>query len=157
MSYPITLEGFEDQTVEVVAPGLLSSPKLLLNGQPAPKGPGYSQMTLSRSDGNSVIATWKPQMMGFDVPQLVVAGKTIRVVKPLAWYEWGWCLVTVLVLCGYGWLGAVLAVVVFFFDLKLFRTGLHPALKYLAVAGLSGFFVGAYYLFSIAFGAFASP
>ena len=111
-------------------------------------------MTLLRSDGDSVIATWKPQMMGFDVPQLSVGGKTILVVKPLAWYEWGWCLLTVLLLCGYGWPGAILAVVVFFFDLKLFRSALHPVVKYLCVSGLSLVWVGAYYLFAIALSAF---
>jgi hypothetical protein len=154
MIYPVTLEGFEDQTIELEAPGLFATPKLLVNGKPAPKGPGFSQITLQRSDGTSVIATWKPQMMGFDVPQLSVEGKTIIVVKPLAWYEWGWCLVTLSLLLGYGMVGAGLVVVAFFFDLKIFRSTLHPVLKYLAAAGLSGLLIGAYALLAIIYTAF---
>ena len=150
MNYPITLAGFEDQTIEIEPPGLFSTPRLLINGQPAPKGPGFSQMTLQRSDGSQAIATWKPQMLGFDVPQLAVDGKIIAVVKPLTWFEWGWCLLTVILLWGYGWVGAGLSIVVLFYDFKIFRSGLQAALKYLAIAGLSAGVGGVYILVSLA-------
>ena len=156
MNYPITLAGFEDQTIEIEPPGFLAPPKLLINGQPAPKGPGFSQMTLRRSDGSQAIATWKPQMLGFDVPQLVVDGKTITVVKPLTWYEWGWCLMTVLLLWGYGWVGAGLSIVALFYDFRIFRSRLQVGLKYLAIAGLSAGVVGVYILVSIATNALLS-
>ena len=149
MTYPISLEGFEDQTIEIEAPGLFSTPRLLVNGKPAPKGPGHSQMLLRRSDGSELIAAWKPQMLGFDVPQLAVDGKTIAVVRRLTWYEWGWCLLTAMLLLGYGPIGAGLAILVFFYDFKIFRSALQPALKYLAIAGLSGAVIGAYILLSI--------
>ena len=148
MAYPITMEGFEGQVIEIVPPGLLSSPRLLVNGQPAAKGPGNSQLTLKRSDGTEVVATWKPQMLGFDVPQLSVDGKTISAVRPLNRYEWAWCLLNVLALFFYGIPGVVLAIIVLFYDFKIFHSKIRPGFKYLAVLGISAAAVGAYALVS---------
>ena len=148
MAYPITIAGFEDQQVEIVAPGLFSSPKLLVNGQPAPRGPGNSQLALRRSDGTEVVATWKPQMLGFDVPQLSVEGKTISAVHPLTRSEWAWCLFSVLALFFYGVPGVVLAIIVLFYDFKIFHSQIRLGFKYLSVLGLSAAAVGVYALVS---------
>jgi len=148
MTYPITLEGFENQTIEIEAPGLFSSPRLLVNGQPAAKGPGPSQMLLRRDDGEEVVVTWKPVMLGFDVPQLSVGGKTISVVHPLTRFEWAWCLLTVMLLFWYGWIGMGLAIVVLFYDFKIFRSSLRGWVKYLVIIGLSAAVIGLYALIS---------
>src|SRR5262245_32356752 len=90
MRYPVPIEGFEGQTIEVEAPGFLSGAKLLVNGQPAPKGPKRMQMILHRNDGKEVIATWSPVLMGLDMPRLSIDGKPLNVIAPLKWYEWMW-------------------------------------------------------------------
>ena len=151
MAYPVSIAGFEDQTIEIVPPGLLSSPKLLVNGQPAPRGPGNSQLALRRSDGTEVVATWKPQMLGFDVPQLSVEGKTFSAVPPLSRYEWAWCLFSVIALFFYAVPGVVLAIIVLFYDFKIFHSQMRPGFKYLAVIGLSAAAVGLYALVSTLF------
>ncbi len=89
MRYPVHLEGFEGQTLEVQPGGLFSGPKVFVNHQPAPKGKGR-EVILRRNAGTGVAATLKPIFFGLDVPQLVVEGKTIRVVEPLKWYVWAW-------------------------------------------------------------------
>ena len=53
MRYPLHLDGFEGQTLEVQPPGILSGPKLLVNGQPAPAKRG--QMALRRNDGRDAV------------------------------------------------------------------------------------------------------
>ena len=90
MNYPINIEGFEGQTLEMKPSGMWAGPQLLVNGQPAPKGPKRGQMLLRRTDGSEAVATWKPQFMGLDVPRLDVDGKQINVVEPLKWYAWVW-------------------------------------------------------------------
>ena len=89
MIYKLNIEGCEGQNIEVEA-RFWSGPTLLVNGHPAPKGSKRGEMLLRCNDGTQVIARWKPQCMGFDVPQLVVRDKVIRLVEPLKWYQWLW-------------------------------------------------------------------
>lgn len=89
MDYSVKIDGFEGQVIEVRSPTFFAGYRLLVNGQPAPKGK-RNQMVLRRNDGKEVIATWKSQVLGFDVPQLVVDGTAIPLVEPLRWYEWVW-------------------------------------------------------------------
>jgi hypothetical protein len=71
--------------LEVLAPGFFSGPRLLVDGEPAPKGPKRGQMLLRRDDGSQVIATWKPRFL--DLTQLVVDGQALNIIEPLKWYE----------------------------------------------------------------------
>ena len=52
MNYPINIDGFEGQTLEMKPSGMLAGPQLLVNGQPAAKGPKRGQMLLRRTDGS---------------------------------------------------------------------------------------------------------
>lgn len=135
MSKTIQLEGFEGQLIEVRPPALFSGARLLMNGQPALKGPKRGQMLLTRSDGRQVFAFWKPQL--FDVPQLVVDGKTVEVVKPLKWYQWLWsALPIVLVFIG-GALGALCGFIAFTVNANIFRSELPQLLKFLLTGVIS--------------------
>jgi hypothetical protein len=144
MNYPVTLEGFEGQTIEVQSPGTFSGYKLLINGQPAPDGPKRGQMLLRRNDGTQVIATWKAQLLGFDVPQLVVDGKPIALEEPLKWYEGVWSGWSVLLLLVGGALGAVAGFIAFSVNVKIFRSSLGGVEKYLLTAAISAAAVMAY-------------
>lgn len=132
MQYPVIIEGFENQKIEVKAPGLLAGPKLLVNGQPAPKGPKRNQMALRRDDGVDVTAVWKPRLLGLDVPQIVVDGKPIAVVEALNWYEWLWAALPVLLVFAGGAVGAMMGVLGLYVNIKLFRSSLNGVLKYAA-------------------------
>ncbi len=144
MNYPITLEGFEGQTIEVQPAGTFSGYKLLVNGQPAPNGPQRGQMLLRRNDGTQVIAAWKVHLLGFDVPQLVVDGKPIALEKPLKPHEWVWAGWPVLLLFVGGALGAIAGAIAFSVNIKIFHSSLGRVEKYLLTAAISAVAVMAY-------------
>ncbi|MBX0330885.1 hypothetical protein K2Z83_24825 [Oscillochloris sp. ZM17-4] len=122
MNYPINLEGFEGQSISVQTASFLAGPKLLVNGQTAAKGPKRNQMLLRRNDGREVVADWKPQFMGLDVPQIVVDGSTVSVTEPLKWYVWVWSgLPIILILIG-GLIGAVAGMIGFSINTSIFRS-----------------------------------
>src|SRR5579859_2238227 len=145
MRYPLRLEGFEGQTVEVQPSGLFVGPGLLVNGQPAGPGPRRGQLALRGNDGREVIATWKPQLLGLDVPRLQVDGKLVNVVTPLAWYVWLWCGLPILLLFVGGALGAVSGFVAFAINTKIFRSAL-PTLAKFGLSGLVSLLGAAAYL-----------
>jgi hypothetical protein len=120
MIYPVKIQGFENQNIEVKQ-GLFTGAKLLFNGQPAPS---YTRgvMLLSRDDGSKVDATWKKEFMGFDVPKLIVGGNEIQVVKHLQWYEYLWSGLLVLLLIYGGILGLVGAVFGLILNVRIFRS-----------------------------------
>ncbi len=144
MNYPVILEGFEGQTIEVQPAGTFSGYKLLVNGQPAPDGPKRGQMLLCRTDGTQAIATWKVQLLGFDVPQLVVDGKPIALEEPLKWYEGVWSGWPALLLLVGGALGAIAGIIAFGVNIKIFRSSMGKVEKYLLTAVISAVAVMAY-------------
>jgi hypothetical protein len=123
--------------LEVRSPSFFAGYRLLVNGQPAPKGPKRNQMVLRRNDGKEVLATWKPQVLGFDVPQLVVDGTAISLVPPLKWYEWLWGGLPILLVFVGGALGAVIGFIAFSVNCKIFRSPLDLILKFLFSAAIS--------------------
>lgn len=148
MGYTATIEGFEGQKIEVNV-GFWSGPKLLVNGQPAPKGQKRGEMLLQRNDGRQVVASWKPQALGFDVPQLVVDGKAVNLVEPLKWYQWVWGGWPVLLLFFGGALGAIAGVLGFSINAKIFRTEMSEVLKYVVTGAVSVLAVVAYFIVAL--------
>jgi hypothetical protein len=137
MNYPIRIEGCEGQNIEVQLSTMFAGPKLFVNGQPASKGPGRSQMILRRNDGNEIIATWKPMFLGLDVPQLSVNGIIIEVVEPLKWYEWVWSGIPILLIFSGGLIGGVIGFFSFTLSTKIFRSSFSTIGKYLVSAAIS--------------------
>jgi hypothetical protein len=144
MNYPINIEGFEGQTLEMKPSGLWAGPQLLVNGQPAAKGPKRGQMLLRRNDGREVIATWKPQFMGLDVPRLDVDGKHVTVVEPLKWYAWVWSGLPILLIFVGGALGALAGIVAFGINTQIFRSSRNTGLKFILTAVVSLLAVAVY-------------
>jgi len=156
MNYALNLEGFEGQLLEVKPTGFFSGPQLLINGQSAAKGPKRGQMLLQRSDGRAVVAQWKPQVLGLDVPQLEVDGKQVNVVEPLKWYEWVWGGLPLLLIFLGGALGGIVGFVAFRINTQIFRSTSSMVLKFILTAGVSVLAVVIFLilvtLFSIALG-----
>lgn len=131
MNYPITLPGFEGQHIELKAAGLLNGSQLLVNGQPAAKGPKRLQYLLTQNDGQQVIAQIKPRFFNLDVPQVQVGSQIINFVEPLKWYQWLWSgLPFLLVILG-GLFGALIGISAFFINVKLFHSQRSTAAKFL--------------------------
>ncbi len=143
MGYTANIEGFEGQNIEVNI-GFWSGPKLLINGNPAQKGNKRGEMILQRNDGREVIAIWKPQFSGLDVPQLSVDGKIVILVEPLTWYQLVWGGWPVILLFIGGLLGAIAGVVGFSINAKVFRSGMNDIMKYVVSGIVSALAVGAY-------------
>ena len=155
MSYKVSIEGFEGQDIEVKTSFWLG-PKLVVNGVPAPKGSKRGEMLLQRNDGRQVIARWKPQFMGLDVPQLIVDDKVINLVEPLKWYQgiWGGLpIVLVFVFIGgaLGALGTIAGIIGFTINTKIFRTGMNSVLKYVITGVVSVLAVVAYFIAAMLF------
>ncbi|HWQ15294.1 MAG TPA: hypothetical protein VNL77_21015 [Roseiflexaceae bacterium] len=148
MSYPLTLSGFEGQRIEVEPATMFSSPKLLVNGQPAQPGTKRGEMVLHRDDGAEVIARWKPQFLGLDVPALEVGNRTVHIVPPLKWYEWVWSALPVVLVVAGGFLGAVAGLIGLAINAKVFRSGLSAPLKYVASGAVSLAVVVVYVVFA---------
>ncbi len=108
MEFPVTVEGFEGHKLSLTAQGLLFSPKLLVDGHPAPKGRKGGQFVLRRNDGTEAIAQIRDSVLGLDpAPQLFVDGKRIHVAEPLKLYQWLWSAVPLFLLFIGGGLGGL--------------------------------------------------
>ncbi len=146
MTFPLSLDGFDGQAIAVQPATFFAGPKLLVNGQPAPKGPKRGTMLLRRNDGTDVVAKWKPMFAGLDLPALVVGDKTIQLVPPLPWYQWVWSALPILLIVIGGALGAITGIIAASINVKVFRTPLPEALKYVVAAVVSGGAVVVYML-----------
>ena len=153
MRYPVRLEGFEGQTLEIQPGGLFSGPKVFVNHQPAPKGKGR-EVILHRNDGTSVVATLKPSVFGLDVPQLVVEGKTIRVTDPLKWYVWGWIALPILLVFVGGALGGIVGAVGLTTNAKIVRSKMNGFAKFVVTAAVSGLVAAAFLVAVVALGGY---
>ena len=120
MIYQVSVPGCEGRNIELRT-GYFSSPKLLVDGQPAPKGPHRGELLLRRSDGTDVVVSWKRMFLGLDVPQLLVGGQAVKVVEPLAWYEMVWCGLPVVLVFAGGALGGLIGAVAVSINAKIFR------------------------------------
>ena len=150
MNYKVDITGFEGRVFEVQGPGLLSGAKLLIDGQPAPKGKKMGQMLLTRADGTEVVAKWKPKLLGLDVPDLLVGDQTIQVTEPLPWHQWGFsALPMVLVFIG-GALGGLFGAVAAVGSIKVFRSSLTDPLKYVASLALMSLCTLLYFISAVA-------
>ncbi|MEN8241776.1 MAG: hypothetical protein ABFS17_07635 [Chloroflexota bacterium] len=145
MNHKINLEGFENQNIEVKT-SFWAGPKLLVSGEPAQKGTKRGEMIIQRDDGQQVIATWKPQFLGLDLPQLVVDGKVEKLVEPLKWYQWVWGGWPIFLLFLGGALGAIAGMISVAINAKIFRTELSEALKYLVSGVIAVLAVAAYFV-----------
>lgn len=154
MTKQIQLKGFEGQQIEIKPAGLFSGAKVLVNGEPAEKGPKRGQMLLRKNDGTEVIATWEPTMLGFDLPKLVVDGEVIEIAKPIKWYEMVWSALPILLVFMGGLFGAVVGFIGFTINAKVFRSELNTIIKFLLTAGISvasgiGYFVLAMLFYAV--------
>ena len=136
MQYYIPAEGFEGRQLIVETAGWFSGPRLLLDGQPASKGPKRGQLLIRRNDGVDVIA----QLRGIfvdPIPQLTVDGKTIKIAEPLPWYVWLWSGLPLVLLFIGGALGGALGAVAMTINGRVFRSDMPGALKFAITGAIS--------------------
>lgn len=146
MQYPVPVEGFEESQIVIETPGFFSSAKLLINGQPAPKGSKRGQYLLQRNDGTEVKAKLKSMFLD-PVPQVVINDdQVVKLVEPLKWYQWIWAGLPILLVFAGGVLGAILGMVATSFSTRIFRSEMDTAAQYAVVAVISIVAVVTYFI-----------
>lgn len=130
MEYPVEIEGFSEKKVALRTATLLAGPVLTVNGEPAPKGPGKNQYLLTGDRGEEVTVELKNTFLIDPVPQLLINGTIVSVAEPLAWYEWVWCCVPLVLIFLGGAIGGGLGALATYGNLMLFRSRLQVYMKY---------------------------
>ena len=148
MQYPVTIEGFEVSEIVLETPGIFSGAKLLVNGQPAPKGEKRGQYLLQQDDGTQVPAKLKGSFLD-PVPQIVINDKVIKVVEPLKWYQWIWAGLPILLIFIGGFIGAIFGVVATSFSTRVFRSEMSAVLQYVLVGVISIVAVVVYFIIAL--------
>lgn len=136
MQYPVPVEGFDRKRLLVETPGFFSSARLMLDGQPAPKGPKRGEYLLHRDDGTEVTAKLKNLFLD-PIPQVVIDNQVTQIVEPLRWYQWLWAGLPILLIFSGGALGGALGFVAISFNTRIFRSDLDTATQYGFVALVS--------------------
>ncbi len=146
MRIPLQLEGFGKQKVEYEAPGLITGGHLLINGKAAPQGEKPGTLTLKRPDGKTIQAMFKPRLLGLDLPDLVVDGKTLTLTEPMSVISAVWSAAPLVLIVIGGLLGGLVGAVAVWINLYVFRTRMNKVLKYAATAGIC---IGAALLYAV--------
>jgi hypothetical protein len=148
MQYPLSLPGFENRGLFVETGGFWSGAKIIIDGEPAPKGPKRGQFLLRRLDGTEIIAQLRVNNFLDPIPQVVIDGENILIAEPLKWYQWVWGgLPFALAIIG-GALGGLLGGIALVINGRVFRSDLKNPVKYLltgiiSIATVIAFFVSA--------------
>jgi hypothetical protein len=135
MRYQVNLVGLSDRKVEVES-SVFRAARLLVDGQPTPKGPKRSQFLVRGTDGRDSFVELKT-ILPDSVPQVVWAGQTIRLEEPLRWYEWMWVGVPLVLLFLGGALGGLLGAVAVTLNVRILRSNMSGILRYAATAFVS--------------------
>ena len=136
MQHYVHAEGFEGRQLVVESADFFSGPRLMLDGQPASKGPKRGQLLLRRNDGVAVIAQLRGVFVD-PIPQVTVVGKKIKIAEPLPWYVWIWSGLPILLLFIGGALGGGLGAAAMMINGRIFRTDMHSALKFAITGAIS--------------------
>ncbi len=136
MQHYVHAEGFEGRQLVVESAGFFAGPRLMLDGQPASKGPKRGQLLLRRNDGVAVIAQLRGVFVD-PIPQATVDGKKIKIAEPLPWYVWIWSGLPLVLLFMGGALGGGLGAVAMTINGRIFRADMHGALKFAITGAIS--------------------
>ena len=135
MDYPIDgIPGLEGRKVLLRPAGFFSSVKLIVDNEELKSK--WGKFTLPRNDGTEAQAQLRSNFVD-PIPQLVVDGKVYSAVKPLAWYELVWSGLPILLLFIGGALGAFCGLIAAYSNSRIFRSSLHPVLKYVVTGAVS--------------------
>jgi hypothetical protein len=135
MRYQMNLVGLSDRKVEVES-SIFGGPRLLVDGQPAPKGPKRSQFLVRGTDGRDSVVELKTTLPD-PVPQVLWAGQTIRLEDPLKWYQWLWVGLPLALMFLGGGIGGLVGAVAVTVNVRILRSNMSGILRYAATAIVS--------------------
>ena len=111
---------------------MLAGPQLLLNGEPVAKQKG--QFQLRTNTGSTLAVKMKIRLLD-PIPNLVAGGQTIEVAPALAWYQYLWMGLPVLLVFGGGAIGGICGGLAAGVSGRIFRGEHSEGTKY-AITGL---------------------
>jgi hypothetical protein len=136
MQYPLKLEGFEGHNISVESQGITGRAKIYFDGLPAKEGPKKGEFILQRDDGFKIIARVRPRP--FDVvPKVMVDGKQVAEAESLPFYQVIWSALPIFLFLIGGLIGGFIGAFAFWFNLKVFRSDIHPVEKYVLSGSVS--------------------
>jgi hypothetical protein len=148
--YPVNIPELPGRRIEVELPGVFRRATVLVDGEPATKALKRGQFFIRATDGRESLLALKTSFLD-PVPQVLWAGRTIRLVEPLEWYQWLWTgLPLVLAVLG-GAIGGFLGGVAMIFNIRILRSDRSGVLRYALTALLSVGALGAYVFFASLF------
>ena len=149
MRYPVSLPELPGRRIEVELAGIFSSPRILVDGQPANKGAKRGEFLVRGADGRDVTVGLKTSLD--PVPQVLCCGRTIRLADPLTWYQWLWSAIPLVLVFVGGALGGALGGVTLACNVRILRSDRTAVARYALAAVLSLGAVGAYVFFASMF------
>ncbi|PKN83949.1 MAG: hypothetical protein CVU46_15555 [Chloroflexi bacterium HGW-Chloroflexi-8] len=146
--YPIKIDGFENQKVELESSGFFSPAKITINGVKAEPGIKRNEMLLRKPDGSTVSVFF--QNAFFDtIPRLIVNGKTIQIAPPLKWYQYTFCGLTLFLILFGGAIGSIFSMIGFLINIRTMRVKWKPLWRYLAILATHMIVLAAYLAVSV--------
>ena len=127
MEIAIPQEGFENRRFAVRTAGLLSGPKVLIDGAPAERHKGA--YLVRNNQGEAVEVKLKSGLLD-PVPRVEIAGQALRLVKPLAWYEYLWMAIPIVLVFIGGALGGLCGAAAVYASARVFRSNQDTAMKF---------------------------
>jgi hypothetical protein len=143
MRYTAEFPGFEGHEIAVEISNPFGSPKLLVDGTPAPAGNEANTFALVRNDGKTATAQLKSGSLGSSV-EVVIDGIPYSVMEPLQWYEWAWNCLPILLICAGGAVGGAFGGGALVLNLRVFRSQASPVARYLLTAAVTAAALAAY-------------
>ncbi len=137
MSYPLFVAGFENHDLDVQPSGFVRGPRLLLNGNPAPRGNRRYQYVLTQPGGSKTVVQLKPSMLD-PVPKVFVDGEQIEVVEPLSVFQLIWSGLPLVMLLIGGAIGGLIGGGAYWTNVLVFRSEMSTAERYILTALISG-------------------
>ena len=134
MDIPVTLPGMEGQNIAIRTAGTFAGPKLLVNGQPAQKQNGA--FNLRSNSGSTMAVKFKARLLD-PIPNLVVGGQTIQIAPALAWYQYLWMTIPILLVFMGGAIGGFCGGAAAFMSGQIFRSNRNEMTKYVLTGMIS--------------------
>jgi hypothetical protein len=132
MEIPIHHEKLQGQGITVKTAGFFGGPRLVSNGNPLKGKRG--EYILRGTHGGEVTISVKPSFLD-PVPKVRIDGEEFQLARPLAWYEYVWMGLPILLIFGGGALGAFIGISAAYTSSHIFRSDRSNVNKYL-ISGL---------------------
>jgi len=132
MAIEVQYPDFQGRRLSVEPAGFFSGPKLLLNGDPVEKSGGVYKA--DSDSGAAAEIRFKYNYLD-PVPRVQINGDTVELARPLAWYEYAWMGLPVILILQGGLIGGLIGGLAAAASGRIFRSDRGSFAKY-ALSGL---------------------